>query len=534
MPTTIEQIRKVNVYEEDKNGNRTLVQGDVPLGSNVVMENEVPAEELYLLTGKEDTIANTITLYPTKVKVSSDGEINATDLLINSNSIKGNFVSNVYWGEDSSTTPPVRRLYYKINDNSFQVKNSEGTNALNLLQVPYLELNSTNTIKTSSSTNPLCLNVDNVNLTKLAANTKVVLGHTAIKDSTLDLVDNTNGYLGARLGIDTREDKLYGYLSFYKTIKNENGSFKNYNIGGIFADANNSLCIMPRNIPYKDINTQETDEILPVIAGSVGASQHKFEHMWAKNLHGNIQPVVYYKSNLSSKTSLSDLGFENQLIYISSDAGNTKNIIDMPFDSINGYCITLKTSDNKETATIKQIFIRGGTKGSVTERKIYLRTGYKNDDSTWSYGNWTPALGHTDWTKTSELSNLYYGIAPKDNYYTIEKKFIDKATTLIQRRQFLDVYQSYDYVNYFIRHLTIADIKSKIDAAIQSYKGDSSRVACGCINNVKCYTYSKVHSVTRQMIDLIFTYNSNNEVCLVGINGSRTGNVKSLRFKQYD
>ena len=210
MPTTIEQIRKVNVYEEDIEGNRTLVQENVPLGSNVELKEKAPENsELSLLSGEKDVTANVIKLYPTTAKISSDGKINAKDFLIDGNSIKGKFISKVYYGEDNSNGAYTRKLYYKIDNNNFQVQD-EKNNVLNLLQVPYLELYSTNTIKTSSSTNPLCLNVDNVNLTKLATNTKVVLGHTAIKDSTLDLVDNTNGYLGARLGIDTREDKLYG------------------------------------------------------------------------------------------------------------------------------------------------------------------------------------------------------------------------------------------------------------------------------------------------------------------------------------
>ena len=61
MSTTIEQISKVNVYEEDEKGKRTLVQRDVPLGSNVVMENEVPEnKELNLLVGEQDVKANKI------------------------------------------------------------------------------------------------------------------------------------------------------------------------------------------------------------------------------------------------------------------------------------------------------------------------------------------------------------------------------------------------------------------------------------------------------------------------------------------
>ena len=532
MPTTIEQIRKVNVYEEDTEGNRTLVQENVPLGSNVELKEKAPENsELSLLSGEKDVTANVIKLYPTAAKISSDGKINAKDLLIDGNSVKGKFISNVYWGEEKVDSKDVRRLYYNIGNNSFQVKDSEGNNSLNLLQVPYLELNSTNTIKTSSSTNPLCLNVDNVNLTKLATNTKAVLGHTAIKDSTLDLVDNTNGYLGARLGIDTREDKLYGYLSFYKTIKNENGSFKNYNIGGIFADANNSLCIMPRNIPYKDINTPETDEVLPVIAGSVGASQHKFEHMWAKNLHGNIQPVLYLDAP-TSKTSLADLGFKDQLIYIGLDFGRSGNVVDMPFDSINGYCITLKTSDNENHNVIKQIFIRTGTKGTITERKIYLRTGYLEEDSTWSYSDWTPALGHTDWTEVPTLSNRYYGIIFENNHYIIPKRYVDSATILIQRRQFLDIYQSYDYINYFCMHRSINQIKKEIDTAVMSYQ-KNNYIACAAIET-KCYAGGNAGGTKRVKVKFIFTYNDKNEICLVGIDISSGASVNLLRCKQYD
>ena len=528
MPTTIEQIRKVNVYEEDTEGNRTLVQEDVPLGSNVELKEKAPENsELSLLSGEKDVTANVIKLYPTTAKISSDGKINAKDFLIDGNSIKGKFISKVYYGEDNSNGAYARKLYYKIDNNNFQVQD-EKNNVLNLLQIPYLELNSTNTIKTSSSTNPLCLNVDNVNLTKLATNTKVVLGHTAIKDSTLDLVDNSRGCLGARLGIDTREDKLYGYLSFYKTIKNEDGSFKNYNIGGIFADTNNNLCIMPRNIPYKDINTPETDEVLPVIAGSVGASQHKFEHMWAKNLHGNIQPVLYLDAP-TSKTSLADLGFKDQLIYIGLDFGKSANVVDMPFDSINGYCITLKTSDNENHNVIKQIFIRTGTKGTVTERKIYLRTGYLEEDSTWSYGDWTPALGHTDWTEVPPLSNGRGGITYENNHYIIPKRYVDSATILIQRRQFLDIYQSYDYINYFCMHRSINQIKQEIDTAVESYQ-KNNYIACAAIET-KCYV-DKEH----KKVKFIFTYNTNNEICLVGVDlpPGPTQQIKLLRCKQYD
>ena len=77
MPTTIEQIRKVNVYEEDANGNRTLVQENVPLGSNVELKEKAPENsELSLLSGEKDVTANVIKLYPTAAKISSDGKIN--------------------------------------------------------------------------------------------------------------------------------------------------------------------------------------------------------------------------------------------------------------------------------------------------------------------------------------------------------------------------------------------------------------------------------------------------------------------------
>ena len=530
MPTTIEQIRKVNVYEEDIYGNRTLVQEDVPLGSNVELKEKAPENsELSLLSGEKDVTANVIKLYPTTAKISSDGKINAKDFLIDGNSIKGKFISKVYCGEDNSNGIYARKLYYKIDNNNFQVQD-ENNNVLNLLQVPYLELNSTNTIKTSSSTNPLCLNVDNVNLTNLANNTQVVLGKKAIKDSTLDLVDNTNGYLGARLGVDTREGSLYGYLDFFKPVKEENGTFKNYEVGSIYADKDKGFCILPRNILYTDINTS-TKETLPVINGCVGVSDHKFEHMWAKNLHGNIQPVLYLDAP-TSKTSLADLGFKDQLIYIGLDFGKSANVVDMPFDSINGYCITLKTSDNENHNVIKQIFIRSGTKGSVTERKIYLRTGYLEENSTWSYGDWTPALGHTDWTEVPQLFNRHYGIIFENSHYIIPKRFVDSATILIQRSQFLDIYQSYDYINYFCMHRSINQIKKEIDTAVKSYQ-KNNYIACAAIET-KCYAGGNAGGTKRVKVKFIFTYNDKNEICLVGIDISSGGFVDLLRCKQYD
>ena len=525
MPTTIEQIRKVNVYEEDIHGNRTLVQENVPLGSNVELKEKAPENsELSLLSGEKDITANVIKLYPTTAKISSDGKINAKDFLIDGNSIKGKFISKVYCGEDNSNGAYARKLYYKIDNNNFQVQD-EKNNVLNLLQVPYLELNSTNTIKTSSSVNPLCLNVDNVNLTNLATNTKVVLGHTAIKDSSLDLIDNTKGHLGARLGIAIEGDKSQGFLKFYKTIKEDN-LFKNYEIGKVFV-GNGALCIIPENILYTDINTS-TNETLPVIAGSVGTSQHKFEHMWAKNLHGNINPVLYLDAPIS-KTSLADLGSKDQLIYIGVDFGRSKNVVDMPFDSIDGYCITLKTSDNENHNVIKQIFIRTGTKGTITERKIYLRTGYLEEDSTWSYGDWTPALGHTDWTEVPPLSNGRGGITYENNHYIIPKRYVDSATILIQRRQFLDIYQSYDYINYFCMHRSINQIKQEIDTAVESYQ-KNNYIACAAIET-KCYV-DKEH----KKVKFIFTYNTNNEICLVGVDlpPGPIQQIKLLRCKQYD
>ena len=528
MATTIEQIRKVNIYEEDEYGKRTLVQKDVPLGSNVVLEEKVPEnKELNLLIGEKDVAANEIKLYPTSVTVSSDGKINAKDFLIDNNNIKGKFVSNIYWGEDSSITPPVRRLYYKINDNSFQVKNSGGTNALNLLQVPYLELYSTNTIKTSKSTDYLCLNVNKVDSDKLVENTKVVLGHTAIKDSCLDLVDNSRGYLGARLGVDTREGHLYGYLDFFTPIKEKDGTLKTHEIGNIYADPDKGFCILPKNILHKDINISETDEILPVIAGCVGVSDHKFEHIWAKNLHGNIQPVVYAAAPSQGSFSLADLGFEDQFIYIGQDFGNSKRIIDMPFDSVNGYCITLKSSNTKNSGSIKQIFIRGGTKGTITEKRIYIRTGYKGTDPTWSYGDWTPALGHTDWDKKDNIVCLSNVITParQAGYFII--KDVQKSIITI-RRQYLDIYQ-YRNIYNFLKNLSITEIEKAIDNARKKFNDNS---ACGVIT-IPYYYNNKLSK-----LNLLFTYNNNNEVCLGGVDlpNETTSNTRTvnLQFKQYD
>lgn len=524
MSTTIEQIRKVNVYEEDKNGNRTLVQGDVPLGSNVVMENEVPEnKELKLLVGEKDIEANEIKLYPTSITVSSDGTINAKDFLIDNNNIKGEFVSNVYWGEDSSTTPPVRRLYYKINDNSFQVKNSGGTNALNLLQVPYLELYSTNTIKTTDSTNPLYLNVDNVTSTHLPKNTKVVLGHTAIKDSSLDLIDNGRNYLGARLGIDMREDYLYGYLNFYKTVK-DGEKTKNYEIGSIFASGDNSFCIMPRKIYYENINKPETNkdgslkETLPVIAGSVGTSQHKFKDMWAENLHGILQGKIHIPSYTNkddadkNDTWLEKLGEQYQIFYVGGDF--VKSINDMPNKNItDGFCITLSTEGK---GFEKQIFIRGGTPGLVTEKYIYIRT-YRSGNK--KYGPWSLNLGGSSWHNLTipTGNNLVLITINGKNYYKPAK---NATPYLIFNREYLDIYQ-----NNKQSQTTLGLSWNTIYKALND-RTDKEKENNVCIKK----QYKRYNSSSK--FDLFFGYNDQNQICLWGAASDITSIYLSI--KQYD
>ena len=505
MSTTIEQIRKVNVYEEDEKGKRTLVQKDVPLGSNVVLEKKVPEnKELNLLVGEKDVTANKIKLYPTSITVSSDGKINATDLLINSNSINGKFISNIYWGEeDSSTTPPVRRLYYKINDNSFQVKNSGGTNALNLLQVPYLELYSTNTIKTTDSTDPLYLNVDNVTSTHLAKNTKVVLGKTAIKDSSLDLVDNGRNYLGARLGIDMREDYLYGYLNFYKTVKDGKNT-KNYEIGSIFASGDDSLCIMPRKIYYKNINEPETNkdgslkETLPVIAGSVGASQHKFKDMWAENLHGNITPTVYTGAATTEGDKYLKT-YTNQLIYIDPSRGNS--IKDLPDNSKEGFCFTLSASATN--TKFKQIFLNTEINNDKN-KYIYIRTGQK--DST-GYENWHK-IGISEWIDCKLTKNK--NIPQSDDDY---KK---NEPCFIFSQQYLDVYKN-NRLDVKARGISLENIKKEVKKAK---------------NNLY---YKHIDGIN---LFLVFGYRSKGKsdyICLWGgYSSSNKFSEEKIQFKQYD
>lgn len=516
MSTTIEQIRKVNVYKEDKNGNRTLVQGDVPLGSNVVLEEKVPeSRELKLLVGEKDVNANKIKLYPTSITVSSNGIINAKDFLIDNNNIKGEFVSNIYWGEDSSTTPPVRRLYYKINDNSFQVKNSGGTNALNLLQVPYLELYSTNTIKTTDSTDPLYLNVDNVTLKHLAKNTKVVLGHTAIKNSVLDMVDNTNGYLRARLGVDMA--KNYGYLNFFQTIT-ENNKNNNYEIGSIFADSHNEFCIMPRKIPCSDINTIDTSKEGAVIGGSIGAISHKFRDVWAENLHGILQGKIHIPSYTNkddadkNDTWLEKLGEQYQIFYVGGDFVNSIN--DMPNKNItDGFCITLSTEGK---GFKKQIFIRGGTPGLVTEKYIYIRT-YRSGNK--KYGPWSSNLGGSYWDNLTipTGNNLIAVKIDKKTYFKPAKNAIPY---LIFNKEYLDIYQN--------------SKKSQTALGLSwntIYKALNNRTAKEKENNVCIEKRYKRYNSSSEFV-LYFGYNDQNQICLWGA-GSDVASI-SLSIKQYD
>lgn len=509
MATTIDQIRKVNIYEEDEKGIRTLVQENVPLGSNVVMKKEAPEEELYLLTGKEDTIANTITLYPTKVKVTSGGSIDATDFTITGSSVNGKYVSTITWNEGEETLEDgnklyARRLYYYINDNKVQVKNEAGDNSLNLLQVPYLELYTTNTIKTTKNmAKPLFLNVENVVEENLASNTKVVLGHTAIKNSTLDIVDNTNGYLGARLGIDTRDTKRYGYLNFYKTEIKEDNTIDRYETGSIFTDTDENFCIIPRNIHFSKIDEPDKDskgniiEKLPVISGYLGTENHQFKSLWAENLHGNINPVIYTSAAINEGDKYLKT-YTNQFIYIDPSRGNSMK--DLPEGSKEGFCFTLSASATNKK--FKQIFLN--TENDNDNNKyLYVRTGQENSGG---YGNWHK-IGTSEWIDCD--------IGRKSNYKGNNIDYDSGVPYFIFNKQYLDIYKN-NRLDVKARGIRLKDIKD------------------GIKQNKKHVYFLQVFGLDFLLVFSYRNINNTDTICLWS--GITAHNIKSekIQFKQYD
>lgn len=403
--SAIKKIEKVNVYQEDNNNKKTLIQSNVPIGTNVIYKKENSADKNGFIEAKETNGTITLTNHAS-VYVSSN--------ILCADSIKegGTLLTNKYIQSISTVQSGNRKYLVTSQDKT-------ATNVL-LSRQPTLvvqkEKATDSTEMTSFSISRfgqgdnrqrLWINVDGIpriddangllpseevssQLSKadcqvLSGNT--IIAGTATGGSFLRLWNRKTNTAFLQAGVDVSNSITnYGFFDVFKML---NG--KPTMVGSIFGGKNQEgFTIAPRKKIYDSAKgTYSDDENVIVDQGQIGTEKWHFEDGYINNLHFKalspntdngeliLKKLIVPTANQKS-TSVYEASQTNFCTYINIALGQQilaeqekKDKTDyLPDGMVNGFCLTLRNADETQQ---KQILFRQGT-SDTTDRFIYMRT----------------------------------------------------------------------------------------------------------------------------------------------------------------
>lgn len=403
--SAIKKIEKVNVYQEDNNNKKTLIQSNVPIGTNVVYKKANSSDKNGFIEANETN--GTITLINhASVYVSSN--------ILCADSIKegGTLLTNKYIQSISTVQSGNRKYLVTSQDKT-------ATNVL-LSRQPTLVVQKEKTTASTEITSysisrfgkddtrqRLWINVDaipriddanglsissedlaqlsNADCQVLSGNT--IIAGTATEGSFLKLWNRKTNTAFLQAGVDVSNSiKNYGYLDVFKIVDN-----KPTMVGSIYGGLNQGgFTIAPRKRIYDSkTNTYSSDEDIIIDQGQIGTPKWHFADGYINNLHfktlapnssNGVLNLTSLKVPTASKDSKSvlDAAKSNFCVYITQAIGQQinkeqekqKKTDYLPNGMVNGFCLTLRDAGEGEQ---KQILLRQGSV-DTTDRFIYIRT----------------------------------------------------------------------------------------------------------------------------------------------------------------
>lgn len=497
---SLTKIEKVNVYKEgeikfteqvDAEGNKSyiaektheLIKENVPVGTNVIYnpstEESAAADGIISAEKSED---GTITLknHP-KITINEDGILDGKDGLSEGGTqLKEIYIKNVGFVKDTdndnyqliqknptglvnnnvSIQPTMTIAKFNnqgvVSDYKMEIKsNSIMAHNDKYIRPIYINVQGIGSIANREDDNVPGFHYKESDTSGDYNSTGVVLAPTTITGLTMDgedqgpslrFLDRSEnvGRSLLSLGVDIRkidynkDSRQYGFMNVYKWDpkynSNKGGPLM---VGCIYGGVgDDGFTIMPRKCYTYDKNQIPDDINEDFSDGQLGTEMHRFKHLFADKIHGNITPKGYNLekgkalikkgTNSEDPVSLSAFSsFANDLpIYITEELGKSGKILNMPHNAVNGFYFKL--------GGLKEFFIRGGTIDGKTDEYIYIKNVQldKNKPDT----RWHGPIGCTIWSK-----NIGKGYPSNVN---------SKTLVYTNYKPILEIYQ--DYVDIFL------------------------------------------------------------------------------------
>lgn len=497
---SLTKIEKVNVYKEgeikfteqvDAEGNKSyiaektheLIKENVPVGTNVIYNpsaEESPAANGIISAEKSEDGTITLKNHP-KITINANGILDGKDGL----SEGGTKLEKLYAKSVGFKKDPDNDNYQLIQKNPSGLVNNNVSiqptmtiakfNNKGIVSDYKMEIKSNSIMAHDDKyIRPIYINVqgigsiankeeDNVpgfhymesDINGDYNNTGVVLAPTTITGLTMDgedhgpamrFLDRSKdvGRSLLSLGVDIRkidynkDSRQYGFMNVYKWDpkynENKGGPLM---VGSIYGGVgDDGFTIVPRKCYTFDKNQIPDDINKDFSDGQLGSETHRFKHVFADKIHGNITPksfslaegkaLIKRKTNLDNPVSLATFSsFANDIpIYITEELGKSGKISNMPHNAVNGVYFKI--------GFLKEFFIRGGTIDGKTDEYIYVKNVQLDDKKPET--KWHGPIGCTLWEKG--LTNVMpANIDPVKKIYT---KYKPK----------LEIYQ--DYIDIFL------------------------------------------------------------------------------------
>lgn len=536
---SLTKIEKVNVYKEgeikfteqiDAEGNKSyiaektheLIKENVPVGTNVIYNpsaEESPAADGIISAEKSEDGTITLKNHP-KITIDENGILDGKDGLSEGGTqLKNIYIKNVGFIKDTDNdnyqliqknpsglvnnnvsiqpTMTIAKFNDKgvVSDYKMEIKsNSIMAHKAEYIRPIYINVQGIGSIANREEDNVPGFHYVESDTSGDYNSTGVVLAPTTITGLTMDgkdqgpamrFLDRSEG-IGRSLlslGVDIRkidynkDSRQYGFMNVYKWDpkynENEGGPLM---VGSIYGGVgNDGFTILPRKCYTYDKNQVPDDINKDFSDGQLGSEIHRFKHVFADKIHGNITPKGYdlaagktlIKMGTGSETPNVSLAafssFANDLpIYITEELGKSGKILNMPHNAVNGFYFKLGGS--------KEFFIRSGTTDGKTDEYIYV----KNVTGT----RWHGPIGCTLWNKG--LKN----ILPK--YVDTVKKIYTKYDPV------LEIYQ--DYIDIFLddtgrQPLHLGLHCSNILSNLKGKAGNAIYEHTNTINNITYYLF---------------------------------------------
>ena len=481
---SLTKIEKVNVYKEgeikfteqiDAEGNKSyiaektheLIKENVPVGTNVIYNpsaEESPAAKGIISAEKSENGTITLKNHP-KITISENGILDSKDGL----SEGGTKLEKLYAKNVGFKKDPDNDNYQLIQKNPSGLVNNNVSIQPTMTIAKFDDKGVVSNYKMEIKSNsimahddkyirPIYINVqgigniesrnkDNVpgfhykesDTTSNYNSTGVVLAPTTITGLTMDgkdqnpvlrFLDRSEGVGRSllSLGVDIRKidydkhSRQYGYMDIYKwdpTYNNNKGG--PLMVGSIYGGVgDDGFTIVPRKCYTYDKNQVPDDINKDFSDGQLGSARHRFKHVFADKIHGNIIPKTFSLAegaalikekthSENSKVSLATFSsYVNDIpIYITEALGKSGKISNMPHDAVNGVYFKI--------GSLKEFFIRGGTIDGRTDEYIYVKNVQLDDKKPET--KWHGPIGCTLWNKG--LTNLFpASIDPIKKIYT--------------------------------------------------------------------------------------------------------------------